>query len=296
MRTYEEYKNIVNEHLLDYIPQIDVKASTLYESMKYSLTAGGKRLRPVLTLAACEFGNGDIYEALPYACALEYIHTYSLIHDDLPAMDDDDMRRGNPSNHKVYGESIAILAGDGLLNTAAEIMLRDMTCVFDDSKKLKNHVKAALAIMKRAGVSGMIAGQIGDIENEHAECSSEVVDFIEENKTGKLLTAPLVAGLSIAGAADNVVDDFISYAESIGKGFQISDDILDMTGSKAMLGKTAGKDVSSGKCNYAAMNGIDAAKAKLHELTEEAKNAVSKYGEKAEFFLELADKLEGRQA
>ena len=135
-RTYDDYKELINQHLMDFIPVIDNKSISLYDSMKYSLTAGGKRLRPVLLLAACEFSGGNIKEALPYACAIEYIHTYSLIHDDLPAMDNDDLRRGRPTNHKVYGEAQAILAGDGLLNTAFEAMYKDMLLYFDQPDQM----------------------------------------------------------------------------------------------------------------------------------------------------------------
>ena len=147
MHSYDEYKAIIEQHLLDYIPKIDIKARTLFDSMKYSVMSGGKRLRPVMLLAACEFSGGDIYEALPFACALEYIHTYSLIHDDLPAMDNDDLRRGNPTNHKVFGEDIAVLGGDALFNTAMEVMFRDLTYFFDDSEKLKRHSCAGLTIV-----------------------------------------------------------------------------------------------------------------------------------------------------
>ncbi|MBF1332130.1 MAG: polyprenyl synthetase family protein, partial [Mogibacterium diversum] len=165
MYDYNEYKALIEEHLLDYIPKIDIKAQTLFESMKYSVTSGGKRLRPVLLLAACDFAGGNIYEALPFACAIEYIHTYSLIHDDLPAMDNDDLRRGNPTNHKVFGEDIAILGGDALLNTAMELMFRDFTYQFDNLEKLRRHCRAGLIIAKAAGVNGMIAGQVVDVEN-----------------------------------------------------------------------------------------------------------------------------------
>ena len=142
-RSYNDYKEIIDTHLLDFIPNIDNKSISLYEAMKYSLTAGGKRLRPVLLLAACEFAGGDIKEAIPYACAMEYIHTYSLIHDDLPAMDNDDLRRGQPTNHKVYGEALAILAGDGLLTTAFEAINKDMMLYFDEPEKMRKRINAS---------------------------------------------------------------------------------------------------------------------------------------------------------
>lgn len=235
MYDYNEYKALIEEHLLDYIPRIDTKAQTLFESMKYSVMSGGKRLRPVLLLAACDFAGGNIYEALPFACAIEYIHTYSLIHDDLPAMDNDDLRRGNPTNHKVFGEDIAILGGDALLNTAMELMFRDFTYQFDNLEKLRRHCRAGLIIAKAAGVNGMIAGQVVDVENNTKVNLQDYVDFIEENKTGALICAPIVAGLSIAGADESTIDAFNVYARCIGKAFQISDDILDTTDRKSVV-------------------------------------------------------------
>ena len=194
-RHYEDYKKIIDEHLLDFIPNIDNKSISLYESMKYSLTAGGKRIRPVLLLAACDFAGGDIREALPYACAMEYIHTYSMIHDDLPAMDNDDLRRGLPTNHKVYGEALAILAGDGLLTSAFEAMNKDLMLYFDDAEKMAKRIRAINAIAKGAGCRGMVAGQVSDIEGESNEYSNEMLEYIHINKTGALIIAAIKAGL-----------------------------------------------------------------------------------------------------
>ena len=157
-RSYQDYKEIIDAHLLDFIPNIDNKSISLYESMKYSLTAGGKRLRPILLLAACEFAGGDINEAIPYACAVEYIHTYSLIHDDLPAMDNDDLRRGLPTNHKIYGDALAILAGDGLLTTAFEAINKDMMMYFDNPEKMRKRISASFEIAKGALVSDTVKG------------------------------------------------------------------------------------------------------------------------------------------
>ena len=153
-RCYDDYKKMIDEHLLDFLPNIDNKSISLYESMKYSLTAGGKRIRPVLLLAACDFAGGDVCEALPYACAMEYIHTYSMIHDDLPAMDNDDLRRGVPTNHKVYGEALAILAGDGLLTSAFEAMNKDLMLYLDDANQMAKRIRAINAIAKGAGCTG----------------------------------------------------------------------------------------------------------------------------------------------
>ncbi|WP_312091204.1 polyprenyl synthetase family protein, partial [Aminipila sp.] len=192
--SYSTYKNLIDEHILDFLPEIDHKSITVYEAMKYSLTAGGKRLRPILLLAACEFVGGDVQNAIPYACAMEYIHTYSLIHDDLPAMDDDELRRGVPTNHVVYGEAMAILAGDGLLTSAFEAMNKDMLLYLDDPIKLKRRIRAIYEISKGAGCRGMVAGQVADIEAENKQCSKEMLDYIHLNKTAALITASVRAG------------------------------------------------------------------------------------------------------
>ena len=197
---YNEYKSLVNDYLLDYLPRVDAMSNTLYESMVYSLTAGGKRLRPVLLLAACEFAGGNSVEALPFACAMEYIHTYSLIHDDLPAMDDDDLRRGKPTNHKIFGDGMATLAGDGLLNTAFEVMNKNLLMYFDKPDELKKRINAMYCIAKAAGVGGMIAGQASDIENENTDCTNELLEYIHINKTGALITAAVRAGLYLGNA------------------------------------------------------------------------------------------------
>lgn len=295
MLSFDEYREIINSHLTDFIPATDPEAAVLRESMEYSLMVGGKRLRPVLLLAACDFAGGDTDQALPYACCLEYIHTYSLIHDDLPAMDNDDLRRGKPTNHKVYGEDIAVLAGDGLLNTAAEVMTGEVIRHSDDHQAMINHAKAAHEIMSRAGIRGMIGGQTADVKGEYMEATAELVRFIELHKTADLLTAPVRAGLMLAGADDEMLDAFTSYAQAVGVAFQVLDDILDFEGDEKLIGKKVGKDQDLGKCSYVCVHGLDAAKEELHRLTGEARKAVSGYGESASFFTELASKLEIRK-
>ena len=229
---YDEYKEIVEEYLIDFIPNVDTKSRTLYDAMRYSLAAGGKRLRPILLMSACEFAGGDSSKAIPFACAIEYIHTYSLIHDDLPAMDDDELRRGKPTNHMVYGPGIATLAGDGLLNTAFEIMNRDLLLHFDDIPEMKRRINAAYAISKGAGVRGMIAGQVSDIESEAKESSPEMLEYIHLNKTGALISAAIMAGLFLGGADSEMISKMKNYAENMGLAFQIADDILDVTGKE----------------------------------------------------------------
>ena len=196
---YYNYKDLIEEHLLDFLPEIDHKSITLYEAMKYSLSSGGKRIRPVLMLAACDFAGGDINSALPYACAAEYIHTYSLIHDDLPAMDNDDLRRGMPTSHKVYGDAIAILAGDGLLTSAFEAMNKDMLLYLDTPELLNRRVRASYELAKGAGCRGMVAGQVADIEGEGTHCSKELLEYIHINKTAALLSQQSEREHTLAG-------------------------------------------------------------------------------------------------
>ncbi|MCQ2554476.1 MAG: polyprenyl synthetase family protein [Clostridia bacterium] len=293
-RTFEEYKKIVDDHLFDFIPNVDTKSLTLYEAMKYSLAAGGKRLRPILTLAACDFMNGDIYEALPYACAIEYIHTYSLIHDDLPCMDDDDLRRGVPTNHKVYGEAIALLAGDGLLTSAFEAIHKDQMLYFDDPKRLIARVKAGYTISNGAGVKGMVAGQICDIEGETKKYSNTMLEYLHLNKTGALIKSSIRAGLYIGNADSDTISRFDKYSEALGLAFQIQDDILDVTGSVEELGKDVNADERSNKNSFVSVNGLDKAKKRLNELTEDAISALSVYYDNAEFFTKLALDLKNR--
>ena len=294
-RHYEDYKKIIDEHLLDFIPNIDNKSISLYESMKYSLTAGGKRIRPVLLLAACDFAGGDIREALPYACAMEYIHTYSMIHDDLPAMDNDDLRRGLPTNHKVYGEALAILAGDGLLTSAFEAMNKDLMLYFDDAEKMAKRIRAINAIAKGAGCRGMVAGQVSDIEGESNEYSNEMLEYIHINKTGALIIAAIKAGLYLGNPSKDMLSNLDIYSENLGLAYQIADDILDEIGDPKELGKSIGSDKKQHKNTYTSLNGLDAAFARLEHLTDDALEAIAPYYDNAEFFRDLALQLKTRR-
>lgn len=294
-RIYEDYKEIVEKHLLDFIPNIDNKSISLYEAMKYSLTAGGKRLRPVLLLAACDFSGGDIQEALPYAIAIEYIHTYSLIHDDLPSMDNDDLRRGALTNHKVFGEALAILAGDGLLTTAFEAINRDMMLYFDSPNKMIQRVKATYEIAKGSGCRGMVSGQVSDIEGEDKECSNEMLEYIHLNKTGALIKAAVLAGLSLGNPTNQMIEDFDRYSENLGLAYQIADDILDVVGDPEELGKATGADKKQHKITYTSLNGLEASLKRLDELTDNAVLAIAPYYDNAEFFRDLVLKLKNRR-
>ncbi len=293
-KTYEEYKGLVDRHLLDLMPSVDSKSNTLYEAMKYSLSSGGKRLRPVLLLACCDFAGGNVLEALPYATAIEYIHTYSLIHDDLPAMDNDDLRRGKPTNHKVFGDAMAILAGDGLQTTAFEIMSRDMTLYLDDMEQLKKRVRAANIIAKGSGIRGMVAGQSADIENEKNRVSNEMLEYIHTNKTGALIKAAMLAGLYLGDPDDRMIECFSQYADNFGLAFQISDDILDVTGDVKVMGKNPGQDLKDEKNTFTSLNGLDKAYEILDILLGNALEAIAEYYDNAEFFADLVNKLRVR--
>ena len=291
---YKVWKDLVETHLYDFLPTIDHNSQTLHDAMVYSLKAGGKRLRPILLLAAMEFCGADEKQGLPYAAAIEYIHTYSLIHDDLPAMDDDDLRRGIPTNHKVFGEAMAILAGDGLLSAAFEAMSKDQLLYMDDAEALKRRVRASHTILKGAGVRGMVAGQVCDVEIEGKTCSKELLDYIHLNKTAALIKAPIKAGAFLAGADDKKLRDLETYAECIGLAFQIRDDLLDVTGSEEDLGKRVGKDAELQKATYPAVYGLEASYARLEELTNRALEVMEPYYDHAEFFNALAVYLMNR--
>ena len=292
--SFDDYKRYLEEHLADLLPDIDPKSITLYEAMKYSLQAGGKRIRPVLLLAACDFCGGRIEEALPYACAIEYIHTYTLIHDDLPCMDDDDLRRGVPTNHKVYGEAVATLAGDGLQSAAYEIMQRDTLLYLDEPEALKKRIRAAYEITKGCGCRGVVAGQIADIEAEDRSCSQEMLDFIHVNKTAAMIVAAVRAGARMGNPDPDMLENLTVYAENLGLAFQIQDDILDVIGDEAELGKKTGHDSETLKATYPALYGLEASMDRLKDLTEKAIGALAGYYDNAELFTDLARQLEVR--
>lgn len=287
---YNRYKELISEHILDFLPKVDPKSNTVYEAMKYSLTAGGKRIRPVLLLAACEFSGGEAASALPYACAIEYIHTYSLIHDDLPAMDDDELRRGVPTNHKVFGEAMAILAGDALLTSAFEAIHREMLTCLGNTEQLNRRIRAAHEIAKGAGCQGMIAGQVADIEAENKLCSKEMLDYIHINKTAALILSAVKAGAYLGGADEKTRCSLSAYAENLGLAFQISDDILDVTGNEMKLGKKIGVDQERHKSTYPVLYGLDESKKRLQKLTDAAIESISSY-DNADFFISIANKL-----
>lgn len=255
-------------------------------AMKYSLLAGGKRLRPILMLETCRSMDGDLDLVRPLALGIEMIHTYSLIHDDLPAMDDDDLRRGKPTNHIVYGEAMAILAGDGLLNYAVETMLQGTKNL--SGEMLTRYVSAMRIIMRASGIYGMIGGQVADIESENKVIGIDELDFIHLHKTAAMLEASVHAGCIIAGAQPATQGRLISYSHRIGLAFQIVDDILDIEGSESSLGKPIGSDQRNHKSTFVSLYGLEASKLKVAELEEEAVNLLKPIGDKTLFLQELA--------
>lgn len=263
--------------------------SRMTEAMSYSLENGGKRIRPVLTLEFCRLCGGDPEKALPYALAVEMIHTYSLIHDDLPCMDDDDMRRGKPSNHKVFGYADALLAGDALLTFAFEVLLS----ASDDPAKL---AKAGAVLARAAGCSGMIAGQVMDLQNEGVSAPLETVTKTDKLKTGEMISAAAVLGCIAAGGSDEKIAAAEGYARNIGLAFQIVDDILDVTGDEAALGKPIGSDGENGKSTYVSLLGLEKSGELANELDEKAKAYLSVFGDEAGFLKELADRLSSRRS
>lgn len=297
---YGRYVGMVEETIEKVLPQTkDVFSkdggampAMLCESMRYSLLAGGKRVRPVLLLAACEMLGGDIEQAKVPAAALEMIHTYSLIHDDLPGMDDDDYRRGRLTNHKVYGVGHAILAGDGLLNYAYECMLSN---ALKYPQQMHAHVLAAQAIANRAGVRGMIAGQSIDLLSEHMTPDSDRLAYIHTHKTADLLTAPLLAAAYIANADDAQIEALKAFGYAVGIAFQIDDDLLDVEGDAALLGKQTGMDAQRGKMTWPALCGVDASRARSARLWDEAEAALSGFGDAAWFLREFARQLRERK-
>ncbi|MBR2822750.1 MAG: polyprenyl synthetase family protein [Clostridia bacterium] len=281
MRTEAEYKVMTEGALAFYLRSPGQIPEKLTEAMEYSLMAGGKRLRPVLLLAACEMAEGSPEEALPYACALEMIHTYSLIHDDLPGMDNDDLRRGRPTNHKVFGEGLAILAGDGLLNAAMEICMT-ASLRRNDFRGLR----AAESLIRHAGVTGMIGGQTVDVTMEGSVPTEELVSYIHRHKTSDLIQAPMEMGLILAGCGDAEIEMGRRYGEHLGIAFQIVDDILDVTGDPTLLGKNTGMDGK--KLTWVALKGIEAARRDAEIHIREAVGALENLPFEHGFFDELA--------
>jgi geranylgeranyl diphosphate synthase, type II len=267
----QECTEEVNGALDGYLPKAKAKPSTIHTAMRYSLFAGGKRLRPALCLAATEACGGAREAALPYASAIECIHTYSLIHDDLPAMDNDDFRRGKPTNHKVFGEGIAILAGDGLLTQAFEIVVQG------NATKRYSHQTLVLELAQASGSLQLIAGQVADLEGEGKKISLKELEYIHERKTSALLRCAVRLGGMSANCTEKELKALSDFGYYVGLAFQVIDDILDVTQTSEQLGKTAGKDVSAQKATYPAVVGLEKSKGIAKRLTAKAYQALEPF-------------------
>ena len=261
----------IEKELLSYLPEKDELIGNLVSSMEYSLTAGGKRVRPMLVMEFAKLCGGSEEAAMPFACAIEMIHTYSLIHDDLPCMDNDDLRRGKPTNHKVYGEACALLAGSGLLTLAFEAASSERAVSLNSTEKC---LAAVRVLSEAAGAVGMLGGQIIDLESEGKSVDVDHLKIMDAKKTGALIIAAAKLGCISAGASKEQIDAAISYAENIGLAFQIVDDMLDITSSTEELGKPVGSDSENEKSTYAALLGLDECRKISEELTENAVKAL----------------------
>ncbi len=289
----EERRGLVNRALGGYLPKVRGPAFRVNEAMHYSLFAGGKRLRPILCLAAAEAVGGDPGEALPVACALEMIHTYSLIHDDLPAMDDDDLRRGQPTCHKRFDEATAILAGDGLL-TAAFYTMAGAADRFDGREAVLLEILRLVA--DAAGYQGMVGGQMLDLLAEGRRVTLKELETIHRHKTGALLTAAVRSGALVGGGSRAEVTFLTRYGERFGLAFQVTDDLLDVEGEAAEMGKEPGMDAKHGKATYPAVLGVEATRKWAQRLVEDASAALETFQDRAEPLRELARYLLVRRA
>jgi geranylgeranyl diphosphate synthase type II len=287
-----ERRATVEEALQGIFPVSEGPAADIVAAMGYSLFAGGKRLRPILCIAGAEAVGGEAKDVLPVACAIELIHTYSLIHDDLPVMDDDDMRRGKPTNHKVFGEAVALLAGDGLLTKAFHVMTGP-----DSVTRVRPESLLAVIglIAQAAGYEGMVGGQVVDIQLEGKEVDPSIVEFIHTRKTAALISASVVSGAMLAGAAEDHVKALASYGQNIGLAFQVSDDILDIEGDSRELGKNVGSDTRQEKITYPAVLGLKRSKEIQEEMVEQAIESLAPFDQRAEPLRHIAKYIIARR-
>ncbi|MCL5126624.1 MAG: polyprenyl synthetase family protein [Deltaproteobacteria bacterium] len=290
-RFISESRLMVDEALDRYIPSPEIEPRVLHEAMRYSLFAGGKRVRPILAMAAADMIGADKFCVIPLAAALECIHTYSLIHDDLPPMDDDDLRRGKLTSHKVFGESTAILAGDALLTVAFEILSG-----FETSRIIPSHtiVEVIRDVAVACGSRGLIAGQIMDMIYEGEAADDSIIEKIMLNKTGALIRASVTNGARLAGANRKEIDILFQFGEKLGKIFQIKDDLLDLEGDATKLGKAVRKDDKRGKATYPSVHGPDRSKKLVMSLLAEANKMIEPFGKKAQILILLAEYVSQR--
>jgi len=278
-------QKLVDEALDRFLPKATLKPKTIHKAMRYSVFAGGKRLRPILCLAAAECCGGSVEAAMPLACAVECVHTYSLIHDDLPCMDDDDFRRGVPTSHKVFGEGIAVLAGDALLTFAFELL----TLALGWPRYPVREIVQELAVA--AGSRHLVAGQVVDLESEGKKISQSLLHFIHESKTAALLRSSIRLGAMSANATPAQLRNLSDFGRSLGLAFQVIDDILDVTQTTEKLGKSAGKDIAAEKATFPAVVGLEKSRKIAQKLTKEAREALRPFGKRAEVLLGMADYL-----
>jgi geranylgeranyl diphosphate synthase type II len=284
-RYLRERAGLIEQALAAAVAQSAAPEGRLLEAMRYSLLGGGKRIRPVLALAACEAVGGPVEAAIGFACAMEMIHTYSLIHDDLPCMDDDDLRRGRPTNHKVYGEALATLAGDALLTDAFRVIANSEPL----SKAAPGVLLAAIAeIAQAAGSSGMVAGQAIDVLGEGRAMNLKELEYLHSKKTGALFIASVRGGARLGGASDSQLDALAEYARSLGLAFQVIDDILDVESSTEQMGKRTGKDLANGKNTYPGLIGLDNSWALARDLEGRAQRALEGFDCRADPLRALA--------
>ena len=285
----EAMKSLTEAALEQYVQPEKLPQKTIYEAMRYSLLSGGKRLRPILMLLSCEACGGHAEDAVPFACALEMVHTYSLIHDDLPAMDNDELRRGMPTNHVKFGEAMAILAGDALLNRAFEVASSKSSIPADRT------VEAIRILSEASGAYGMIGGQVIDIESENKAITAEELKHLHALKTGAIIRAAGKMGAVIAGAEQEKMDALDAFCLNLGIAFQIQDDILDVTGTEETLGKPIGSDAENGKTTYITLYGKERAGELSEEYTKRAVDALSVFGEEKKYLVALAEHLTNRR-
>jgi len=286
-------RRAVDEALERHLPPVTAMPPVVHDAMRYSVFAGGKRLRPILVIASAEAVGGRMADVMPTACCFELIHTYSLIHDDLPAMDDDDFRRGRPTSHKAFGEAIAILAGDALLTQALGLVALNAGL---GKGPLEGFPRVLAEITEAAGTPGMIGGQVVDLQSEGKTVSAETLEYIHTHKTGALIRAAVRVGAILGGAGERELVDLTRYGERIGLAFQIVDDVLDLEGSLATLGKTPGSDRRKQKTTYLGVYGRDRSWARAHELVDEARTALAALGSGAEPLRALAEFVVSRRA
>lgn len=304
------YQQKINQELESYLRKHECPETILNSSMEYSLMAGGKRIRPILVMATYEIFKKDTEKCMPYAVAIEMVHNFSLIHDDLPGIDNDDFRHGKPTNHKQFNEATAILAGDALLNNAYIVLNQDLQETIENAKekitnKIKNTVgkesisqelenKLEVVAEFSTAVDRMIAGEYVDTEYEGKQISEQYLEYVHKNKTGALLKLCVRMGAKLANCGKRDLEKLSNYAEKIGLAFQIKDDILSEEGNEVVLGKPVGNDKALEKCTYVSKYGLEEAKNILNEITKEAVEEIKEYGEKAEFLKELAFYIQNR--